>query len=90
MAKMNLVSEAGFYHEESLAGKWCSLCLDPWPCLTIRLAIENARLRNRLLEHACSCVGTEAAESGYGLESGRHEKLCGYRVALHTEEAGGG
>ncbi len=46
------------------------------------LEAANAELRNRLLEHVCSCVGTEAAESGYGLEPERHEALCGYRAAL--------
>ena len=44
--------------------------------------VEIERLRNRLLEHACSCIGTEATESGFGLDPERHEELCCYRVDM--------
>ena len=41
-----------------------------------------AKLTNTLCAIACSCVGTDAAESGFGLEPERHEEQCGYRLAL--------
>jgi hypothetical protein len=47
-----------------------------------RQSAEIIHLQNQLHKHACSCTGTETAESGHGLEPERHEAQCGYRLAL--------
>ncbi len=45
-----------------------------------------AKLENIICEIACTCVGTDASESGFGLEPQRHEHQCGYRAALQEAQ----
>ncbi len=47
-----------------------------------------AKLENIICEITCTCVGTDASESGFGLEPQRHEHQCGYRAALQAAKGG--